>query len=152
MASTGRPLVSEIQLAEDSYRRCQGEPFFQAFYHRLLRADPAVREKFANTDFERQNRLLQHGIGLLLSFGRRPNPMLLARIAERHSSRDLDIAPALHEYFVDSLIETVREYDAACTPAVEDAWRVAVAPGIEFIVSRYASAADADDNASAGQG
>lgn len=150
MASTGRPLVSEIQLAEDSYRRCQGEPFFQAFYHRLLGADPAVREKFANTDFERQNRLLQHGIGLLLSFGRRPNPMLLARIAERHSSRDLDIAPALHEYFVDSLIETVREYDAACTPAVEDAWRVAVAPGIEFIVSRYASATD--DNASAGQG
>lgn len=137
MASTQYPAAEQLLVAEESYRRCEGEAFFQAFYDRLLAADPAIPPKFANTDFDRQSKLLQHGIGLLLIFGKRPNPALLERIADRHAAHDLDIAPSLYPRFVDTLIETVREFDARCTPAVEAAWRAAVAPGIDFMQGRH---------------
>lgn len=137
MTSTGRPAVEQILIAEESYRRCQGESFFQAFYKRLLSTDAPIHHKFEHTDFDRQNRLLQHGIGLLFIFAKRPNPTLLERIAERHSSHDLDIPPGLYPHFVESLIQTVREFDPECTDEVEAAWRTAVTPGIDFMRGRY---------------
>lgn len=137
MTTSGLPLETRVQIAEESYRRCQGEPFFQAFYRRLLDTDPETRAKFAATDFERQNKLLAHGIGLLFIYARRHNPALLARIADRHSAHDLDIPPGLYPHFVESLLATVREHDPACTADVEAAWRTALAPGIEYMKGRY---------------
>jgi hemoglobin-like flavoprotein len=136
--ATRDPAIESVLVAEESYRRCGGEPFFQAFYKRLLESDPTIPPKFAATDFDRQSRLLQHGIGLLLIFAKRPNPTLLSRIAERHASHDLDIAPAMYPHFVESLLATVREYDPRCTSDVEEAWRAAVAPGIAHMAGRHA--------------
>ncbi len=141
MTPTGNPAAKQVLLAEESYRRVQGDPFFQAFYGRLLDTDAPVRAKFAATDFERQNKLLQHGIGLLFIFAKRPNPTLLARIAERHSARDLDVPPALYPHFVDSLVATVREFDSACSDEIEAAWRAAVEPGIAFMRRHYENGA-----------
>lgn len=137
MTSTGHPAAQQVLIAEESYRRVQGEAFFQAFYRRLLDTEEATRAKFGGTDFSRQNKLLQHGIGLLFIFAKRPNPSLLARIAERHSVHDLDIPPGLYPHFVDSLIATVREFDPSFDADIEAAWRLAVMPGIDFMRGRY---------------
>jgi hemoglobin-like flavoprotein len=144
VAPTGQPIAAQIQVAEESYRRCQGDPFFQAFYRRLLSTDASIRAKFARTDFERQNKLLQHGIGLLLIFAKRPNPALLQRIAERHGARDLDIPPALYPHFVESLVATVRQFDASCDGHVEAAWRTALRPGIDFMCDVYVNGSSPD--------
>lgn len=137
MTSTARPTAAQVLIAEESYLRVRSEAFFQAFYKRFLASDPVIPEKFSATDFTRQNQLLQHGIGLLLSFARRRNPGLLARIADRHGAHDLDIAPHLYAKFVDSLVDTVREMDASCTPDVEAAWRIALAPGIDHMIEHH---------------
>lgn len=132
------PTPSSIEIAESSLRRCAGTPFLQSFYRHLLGVLPDdARHKFDQTDFERQNKLLQHGLGLLFSFAKRPNPALLERIAVRHGGSDLDIAPTLHPLFADSLIRAVREFDSLCSPEIEQAWRDALAPGIAFIASRH---------------
>lgn len=126
--------------AQASYERCRESPdFFQAFYQKFLEACPEAGPMFAATDFERQNRLLRHAIGLLLNFPNQPRsePTILGRLAERHSRRDLDIHPALYKPFIDSLIATVREYDAEFNPKVEAAWRTTVALGVEYMQSRY---------------
>lgn len=141
MSTTGQPLERRVQIAEESYRRCQSEAFFQAFYRRLLDTDERTRAKFAHTDFDRQNRLLAHGIGLLFIFARRQNPVLLARIADRHAAHDLDIPPGLYPHFEESLVATAREHDPEWTPEVEGAWRVAIAPGMEFMKGRYRATA-----------
>lgn len=130
-----------ILIAEASLRRCAGERFFQSFYKRLLGVSDEVRAKFAATDFDRQNKLLQHGIGLLFSYAKRPNPVLLDRIAQRHSHADLDVPPIQYHHFTDRLVATVREFDPEFRPEVEDAWRQAMAPGIAFIMSRYDASA-----------
>ena len=129
-----------IAAAKGSYERCSAATdFFDAFYRNFLAACPEVKPLFVETDFERLHKLLRHALGLLLAFPGRPESdlNLLARIAERHSRRDMDIDPALYPFFVDSLIVTVRTYDGEFSPTVERAWRRALAPGIAYIQSRH---------------
>jgi hemoglobin-like flavoprotein len=92
---------------------------------------------FVGTDFQRQNKLLQHGIGLLFIYAKRANPAILDRIAGRHAHGELDIAPNMYPYFVDSLVGTVKLFDPQFNPALDEAWRAAVAPGIAFMASRH---------------
>lgn len=127
-------------LAKASYDRCcEAADFLQAFYRNFLAACPEAVPKFAHTNFEQQIKLLRHAIGLLLIFPGQPEkePTLLARVAERHSRRDLNIDPALYRPFIDALIDTVKRFDREYTPSVEAAWRATVAPGVEYMTSRH---------------
>ncbi|HEV2671881.1 MAG TPA: globin [Gemmatimonadales bacterium] len=126
--------------AKASYDRCCQVPdFLQAFYRNFLAACPEAVPRFAGTKFDQQTKLLRHAIGLLLIFPKQParEPTLLARVAERHSRRDLNIDPALYRPFIDALIDTVKQFDRECTPAVEAAWRATVAPGVEYMKSKH---------------
>jgi hemoglobin-like flavoprotein len=126
-------------LASASYQRCCEEPeFFSAFYRNFFQVCPEAAPRFAHTDFERQNRLLRHALGVLLIFPKQPEtePTLLTRIAERHSRRDLAIPASFYPPFVDSLIATVQQYDPAFTPEVANAWRRTVELGVAYMVSR----------------
>lgn len=134
------PDRTAIALAKASYDRCcQAPDFFQAFYQRFLAVCPEAGPLFARTDFERQNKLLGHAVGLLLIFPNQPRhePTILARIAERHSRRDLNIAAGFYAPFIDSLIETVKHVDREFSPEVEAAWRATVKVGVEYMKARY---------------
>ncbi len=129
-----------LATAKASYDRCCAAPeFFQSFYRTFFEACPEAKPLFARTDFDRQNRLLRHAIGLLLIFPRQPHgePNLLSRIAERHSRQGLGIEPRLYPLFVDALMATVRKFDSVYTPAVEQAWRATVAQGVGYLQSKY---------------
>ena len=131
-----RPTVAEhqLELAQSSYARCQQAPdFFRVFYNRFLASDPTIPPFFANTRFERQDRLLQHGVSLLLIYAKRPNPNLLERLAQRHGPGDLNVPARLYPLFVQSFLATVREYDPECDAAVEEAWQAALASGIAYM-------------------
>lgn len=139
---TSQPGVSPdaSSQARASYQRCCAvADFFACFYRNFFRACPEAEPRFAQTDFERQHKLLQHAIGLLLSFAHQPaeNPALLKRVAERHSRRDLDIPPAMYPPFVDALIQTVREHDAQFSAETERAWRQSLASGVAYMQGRY---------------
>ena len=125
---------SQLELAQASYERCLRAPdFFRSFYNRFLASDPAIPPYFVETRFDRQDKLLQHGVALLLIYAKRPNPALLERIAERHGPGDLNIPARLYAPFVESFIATVREFDSACDDAIEAAWRAALAPGVACV-------------------
>lgn len=126
--------------AKASYDRCcQSPDFLHTFYRNFIAACPAAGPLFAHTDFDRQTRLLRHAIGLLLVFPTQSGqePPLLARVAERHSRRELNVDPSLYRPFIDTLIETVKRFDPECTLAVEAAWRATVAPGVEYMKSKH---------------
>jgi hemoglobin-like flavoprotein len=130
----------DLVTAKDSFRRCcAADGFFPSFYRTFFETAPEVKPLFAETDFTRQHKLLQHAIGLLLNFpNQRPSePSILTRVAERHSRKDLDIAPSLYPAFVDSLMQTVRDHDPEFTPEIERAWRTAIASGIQYMQSAH---------------
>jgi hemoglobin-like flavoprotein len=128
----------DVELAEESYRRCSSVPgFFAALYELLLASDPRIPPMFAATRFERQNKLLQHGLGVLLIYAKRPNPVLLDRIAQRHSRADVNVPPELYPRFVEALVRAVERFDPQYRPEVADSWRRAMEPGIAYMQSRY---------------
>ena len=129
-------------LASASYQRCCETPqFFEAFYRNFFTACPEAAPRFAKTDSERQHKLLRHALGLLLLFPKQPenDHTLPARVAERHSRRDLYIPPSLYPPFEDSLIATVKQFDPAFTMEVEEAWRRTVEKGVRYMISGYQS-------------
>ena len=129
-------LVSEqqLELARASYARCQQVPdFFRRFYNRFHASDPAIPAFFTGTKFEQQDKLLQHGVSLLLIYARQANPELLARIAKRHGPGDLAIPKRLYEPFAASFLSTVQECDSMCDAATIAAWQAALEPGLRFI-------------------
>jgi len=129
---------SAHQIVQQSYSRClRSGNFLPRFYELLLESDPAIAPMFANTEFPRQYRLLQHALGLLLSYGNKRDDLLLERLAARHSSQAIDVPPHMYPLFVASLLQTIREFDERCSDEVEQAWREALRPGIDFMASRY---------------
>ena len=132
--------LSAHTIAQQSYARClRSEAFFERFYEILLESHPAIPPMFAETYFPRQRQLLKHGLGLLLSYGNKPDEALLERIAARHSRAAIDVPPDLYPSFVDSLVRVVSERDPKFDEEVERAWRDIVAPGITFMQGHYES-------------
>ena len=128
-----------VAIARASYQRCQEAPnFFGAFYQRFFETCPTARPMFANTDFARQHKLLQHAIGLLLAYDQQPRggPNLLARVAERHGRNDLKVDPSYYDDFVGSLILTAQALDPEFTSDTEAAWREATAGGLAYMKSK----------------
>ncbi|HKP30489.1 MAG TPA: globin domain-containing protein [Gemmatimonadales bacterium] len=126
---------TQVQLAEASYHRCnESGAFYSRFYQHLLASSPRIPPMFARTEFERQHRLLKHALGLLIIYAKRANPSLLDRIADRHL--EVGVGDDLYPFFVESLVRTVAEHDPEYTPAIGEAWRVALAPGLEYMRSR----------------
>ena len=126
--------------AKASYDRCcAAEHFFEDFYRNFFVRYPEAKSLFAHTDFERQNKLLRHAFGLLLIFPNQPDrePTILARVAERHSRRELGVNPSMYQPFIDALIDTVRDCDPQFTPAVESAWRRTVEKGVAYMQAKY---------------
>jgi hemoglobin-like flavoprotein len=129
---------TDIQIAEASYHRCaSNDAFYSTLYEHLLASDPRIPPMFANTSFERQHKVLRHGLGVLIIYAKRPNPALLERIALRHSRADVDVPPALYPSFVESLIAAIAAHDPEYAPAVGEAWRAAMRPGIAYMTSLY---------------
>ena len=132
-----------VRVAKASFDRCSASlEFLPSFYRHFLAACPEAKPFFANTDFERQARLLRDAIGLLLiapffSTEADAAPTMLSRMAERHSRRHLNIEPRFYPPFVESLIATVNQFDPESSPDIEGAWRAAISKGVEYMQSQY---------------
>lgn len=131
---TAKVSEQQLELASASYARCQRVPdFYRRFYDRFQASDPAIPAFFKETRFDLQDKLLQHGVSLLLIYARRANPALLSRIAERHGAADLAIPKRLFGPFVASFLATVQDCDPQCDAATIAAWQAALEPGVRFI-------------------
>lgn len=126
---------------QNSYGRClQSGQFIQRFYEIFMDSHPDVRPAFAQTDMGRQRHALRRGISNAILYGG-GSPLvqrLIEATAELHSRHGrAPIAPSLYRYWLDSLIQTVREHDPMATPQLEQRWRDAISPTIELFIQRY---------------
>ena len=129
------------QTFDASLARCNACPaFLDRFYAIFLASSPKVREKFAHTDFVRQKAALQASFGAMLAASRDEpaGPRQdLNDLAERHSSRQLNIGAELYDLWLDSLVAAVQECDPQYDGPVRDAWEEVMMVGIGYLLSRY---------------
>lgn len=130
-----------IMVFNDSLARClRGDQFFQRFYEHFLASSPEVREKFRNTDFRNQRRMLQTSFYMLVEYialGWPECKAYLERIAVAHSKHGRDIPPHLYDLWLECLLSAVKESDPHYSTEVEAAWRFMMGAGIVFLKSRY---------------
>lgn len=126
---------------QNSYGRClQSGHFIQRFYEIFMDSHPDVRKAFANTDMGRQRHALRRGISNAILYG--GGHTLVQRVIEEttdlHSRRGrAPIPPFLYDYWMESLIQAIRECDPRVTPQLEQRWRDALAPAIRLFIERY---------------
>ena len=124
-----------------SLKRCLDAPsFLKDFYDRFLASSEEIREKFRNTDFERQNRVLADSL-YLMAVAVQGGPESIAWrelkwIAKRH--RDLGIGGAMYDVWLDCLLQAARAHDPQYSPSLESAWRETLVPGIEHMRAHQA--------------
>ena len=131
-------MVDYIQEFEASFARVT-EPgrcdrFLDRFYERFVAADGVVAEKFRDTDLAHQKEMLRESLAEMFDFflKHESNPYLIT-LARIHGVRGRDIPTRLYDVWLDTLVATVLECDPRATESVALAWRVVMAPGIEFM-------------------
>ena len=134
--------MDSVETFRESLRRCLAAPdFLLDFYGLFMGSSDEVREKFKNTDFTRQTRVLADSLWAMAvaAQGKAGSPAWgdLPRLAERHSSRGLDIRPELYDQWLDCLVAAARRHDPQFSDELEKAWRDTLWVGIEFLRSRY---------------
>ena len=130
-----------LKTFDASLARCSANPaFIERFYDIFLASSPKVAAKFANTDFVRQKAALRASLDTMLLAARdaKAGPAQhLNGLAERHSSRQLNIGAELYDLWLDSLLAAANESDPNFSLEVQEAWERVMMVGIGYLLSRY---------------
>jgi len=108
--------------------------FFDSFYEKLTEQSPVIAKLFQHTDMDKQIRMLMQSITYVTSFSATLEPTDdLNRIANLHGRGKLDLPAEYYDIWLDCLLQTVRDRDPKYDEQVERAWRIVMAPGIEYM-------------------
>jgi hemoglobin-like flavoprotein len=122
-----------------SYQRAVApdyDGFFNRFYEILITADQQIAKLFKNTDMDRQSELLKQSMSYIISFASTLEVEEdMVNLALLHGRDNLNIPKAFYDTWLDSLIKTVSERDPKFDAQIETAWRVVMAPGLEYMKS-----------------
>jgi hemoglobin-like flavoprotein len=130
-----------LDVVDQSLQRCSADPrFLDRFYEKFLASSPKVRERFARTDFVRQQRALRASLWLMLLAAEdeeKGPARYLGALAESHGARQLAIGAEFYDLWLDSLLATVAECDPQHSPELRAAWEQVMMVGIHYMVTRY---------------
>ncbi len=129
-----------LRIVKNSYGRCLTDGnMIETFYEKFLASSPEVAEKFRNTDFSEQNKLLKHGLNLMIMHysGSVAGQSGLKRIKDTHSRVKLNIEPRFYHLWKTALLHTIPLYDKQYDESVREAWNEVLESGIEFIKQGY---------------
>ncbi len=139
-----RLFLSDIEVAESedemnrkvakaSYLRLQlagtERAIFARFYSGLFAASPDVEQRFADIDMERQYKILNGAVQLLLDFNPERGCPRLRDLAVRHTP--LGLTRRHYDLFLEGLLKAIEESGVDANQL--DAWRKTITPAVEFM-------------------
>lgn len=135
--------MDEKEVFNDSYERLFGrksslgkcsDEFFDYFYWHFINSSPKVEQAFANTDMEHQKSMLKKSLTYAVNFSCCGQDFsYMQAIAKKHSRSDKDIDPELYNFWLDSIVATVKKFDQEYCDEVELAWRMALVHIITYM-------------------
>lgn len=122
------------KVAKASYLRLQlgdaNRTLFRRFYQNLFTLCPDVAPQFATVDMERQSRMLNVAIQLLLDFDPARGSEKLRDLATRHAAFGLNRRH--YDLFLVALLTTMEE-SGVNAPGQLEAWRKTLTPAVQFM-------------------
>ena len=124
----------------NSLNRClESEAFIPTFYERFFSCSDEIREKFRNTNFDRQNRMLARSLRLAAGCIA-GEPEALAELADRAETHDrdhLDVRPELYEFWLSAIVATAEEFDPRWRSETGEAWNSVLGYVVKHMVRYY---------------
>ncbi len=131
--------MDNVSAVQESFARCTlKKGFIDRFYEVFLASHPSLAPFFKNTDMTDQKGLLRKGISMMILFSQ-GNAMAvnaLDRLGHSHGPKGMDIPPVLYNYWKDSLMTVVAEYDTQLTDDLAARWHTVLDKGIQHIIAR----------------
>ena len=114
------------------------DDFFNVFLQIFHDKSKKIAMAFIDSDLKAQQKMMKSSLLYLINVqGSRLLFSAVESIAESHSANGHNISLELYDYWLDSLMETVRAFDLKFDEDVELAWRMTLAPGIAFMKYYY---------------
>jgi len=107
--------------------------FIDLFYTIFLDKSPKIKEAFKETHIENQKKMLAESIVHLVNFySTKTASEFMQSLAVMHRDQ-LKISPDIYDLWLEALLEAVEGTDEECTEFKLLAWRITLAPGMEFM-------------------
>ncbi len=136
-------LIDEMVASElfiMSLERCTSKPcFIPDFYERFLATSKEVQQRFENTPFENQNKMLLRSLYLAVKASN-GEPQALAELRERartHNRHHMNIKPAFYTLWLESLMISASKFDDEWCDTTERAWRKILGFVINRLKAKY---------------
>ena len=98
-----------------------------------------VRDKFSNTNFEKQNKMLLRSLQLCAG-ATSGDPAALREMDERaitHGSHHLNIEPRLYDLWLEAIVTAAGDHDDEWNDEVDAAWRRILGFVIQHMIRKY---------------
>lgn len=113
------------EIFNDSFERCLSkEGFLPRFYELFLNTSPEVKEKFKDTDFKKQTRVVKKSLYALAmaTMGTEEARAEIERLGQTHGRGGLKVNAYMYDLWLTCLLQAVKEFDIGWTPEVEQIW------------------------------
>lgn len=113
--------------------------FLERFYEIFLASHPAIKDSFANTNFEKQLMALKNGLNMAILYaeGDTLAEDVLKQIQVTHNRTHMAIDPKLYPHWSGSLMKTIEEFDERLNEETKVLWEYVLKTSIDYIVSEY---------------
>lgn len=133
----------KVELTINCYHRCLNHHLLAIqFYQNLFFLNPKIKDYFAKTDWEHQNKALLHGLDHLFHFLQQPQShhrTQIIRLAQTHAKQNLNIHPHMYYYWTEALVMTFKELDPSWYDDLEYYLRESLFFPVSFMISLYHS-------------
>jgi len=114
--------------------------FLELFYNLFINSHPDFKILFAKTNFKKQILTLKNSLNMAIMYAGGDLFIakdVLEKISKTHCRDKLNIKPEYYQYWIDSLIESIRIKDTKFNNDLELKWRAVLQITVDFIVARY---------------
>ena len=128
-------MIDLHQIFNDSYSRIlnDSESFFDAFYKNFYCHSKEMNIAFKNMNKEAKKQMLEESMtSMVFFFASKSVDNYLIDIAKTHLNQHKASAET-YDHWVKALIDTLATEDKKFNSSIELAWRIILAPGIEFM-------------------
>ncbi len=132
--------MNDFTSVKESFERCdKSGAFSETFYDIFLSKSDEVKEKFKNTDFAKQKKLLRATVKIMATRSNDDKKKLrvLNDIGRTHNRHGYNIEPELYKLWLESLCETIAIHDPEFSKDLEKKWRTFIKFSIDKIINDY---------------
>lgn len=109
---------------------------FDIFYQNFKASDPAISKLFRDSEMEKQKEMLKQSLSMAIIFPQNNvvAKRAMAKLKLMHGPEGMNVEPSYYQYWLDSLISTLKVCDPYFDANLERMWREVMGKTIHYFL------------------